>query len=230
MQVVSPETVQPGGKARSSCIASPRPRCWHGGHVAAREARHSKLTACLGACRMQVQPSQPLTQRPRRDAIPRCRQWIEAMLVSAARSARSLSHSYARTDPGVPPARQAHRARVDQRLGAPGAPPYQCTVCSQAAAAWPVRTTPPDGTNGPAASAGAGVCPISNRSSRRAIARGARADIGTRRCHWHCTARPALGARVAGRCAWWSLSAARPVRARSTQLPRHRSREPAQVA
>ena len=83
-------------------------------------------------------------------------------------SASSLSHSYARTDPGVPPARQAHRARVDQRLGAPGAPPYQCTVCSQAAAAWPVRTTPPDGTNGPAASAGAGLCPISNRSSRRA--------------------------------------------------------------
>ena len=47
----------------------PDPGVGHGGHVAAREARHSKLTACLGVCRMQVQPSQPLTQRPRRDAI-----------------------------------------------------------------------------------------------------------------------------------------------------------------
>eukprot|EP00964_Phaeocystis_antarctica_P067671 scaffold40955_cov101-Phaeocystis_antarctica.AAC.2 len=39
----------------------------------------------------------------------------------------------------------------------------RCAVpmrCSQAAAAWPAPMTPPDGTNGPAASAGAGVCPV----------------------------------------------------------------------
>jgi hypothetical protein len=34
----------------------------------------------------------------------------------------------------------------------------QCAACSQIAAAWPAQMAPPDRTNGPAASAGAGVC------------------------------------------------------------------------
>ena len=48
----------------------PVPGVGMGDMLQAREARHSLPTACLGACRMQVQPSQPLAQRPRVSCVP----------------------------------------------------------------------------------------------------------------------------------------------------------------
>ena len=80
------------------------------------------------------------------------------------------------------------------------------------------RVAGADGTNGPATSAGAGVCPVQNRPSRRATAE----DPELALPHWHTL--PPLqrtaGARVAG-CAWRWWTARRHPAAR-LQLPRHR--------
>ena len=129
---------------------------------------------------------------------------------SSGQFARSLRHSRVRAQYRARAARPARRALVDRPLGAGWATLYQCAVCSQGAAAWPASMGPPDGCRTGRLRAQA------QAHARRFIARRAERRLRRLSRHWHthtlpsrCIARPALGARVAGRRAWWWRTARR---------------------